>query len=106
MTVIAARHYREGKILSDIDLAKPIPHVEKPSDFIWIGLHDPDDGALKRIQEHFGLHPLAVEDALDPRHLPRWSFMAIICFWWRAPHICMATELNMATPRSLSGGSL
>ncbi len=71
MSVIAARLYREGKMLAEIDLSKPIPHVEKPSDFIWIGLHEPDDGQLKRIQEHFGLHPLAVEDALDPRHLPK-----------------------------------
>jgi len=71
MTVIAARLYRDGKMVADIDLAKQIPHVDKPGDFIWIGMHEPDDGALKRIQEHFGLHPLAVEDALDPRHLPK-----------------------------------
>ena len=71
MTVIAARLYRDGKMVADIDLAKPIPHVDKPGDFIWIGMHEPDDSALKRIQEHFGLHPLAVEDALDPRHLPK-----------------------------------
>ncbi len=71
MSVIAARIYREGKMLFEIDLTKPIPHVEKPGDFIWIGLHEPDDASLKRIQEHFGLHPLAVEDALDPRHLPK-----------------------------------
>jgi|GWRWMinimDraft_5_1066013.scaffolds.fasta_scaffold03816_2 magnesium transporter len=71
MTVIAARLYRDGKMVTDIDLTKSIPHVEKQGDFIWIGLHEPDDGALKRIQEHFGLHSLAVEDALDPRHLPK-----------------------------------
>jgi magnesium transporter len=71
MSVIAARLYRDGKMLCEIDLGKKIPQVEKPGDFIWIGLHEPDDGALKRIQEHFGLHPLAVEDALDPRHLPK-----------------------------------
>jgi magnesium transporter len=71
MTVIAARLYRDGKMVTDIDLTKSIPHVDKQGDFIWIGLHEPDDGALKRIQEHFGLHSLAVEDALDPRHLPK-----------------------------------
>lgn len=71
MSVIAARVYRDGKKLVDLDLSKPIPHIEKPEDFVWIGLHEPDDGALMRIQEHFGLHPLAVEDALDPRHLPK-----------------------------------
>ncbi|WP_373475996.1 magnesium and cobalt transport protein CorA [Sphingorhabdus sp.] len=71
MTVIAARLYRDGKMVADIDLTKPIPHVDKPGEFIWIGMHEPDDGSLKRIQEHFCLHPLAVEDALDPRHLPK-----------------------------------
>lgn len=71
MSTIAAKLYRDGKVAEKIDLAKPIPHVGKPGDFIWIGLHEPDDGALKRIQEHFGLHPLAVEDALDPKHLPK-----------------------------------
>ena len=71
MTTIAAKLYHDGKVVADIDIAKPIPHVGKPGDFIWIGLHEPDDGALKRIQEHFGLHPLAVEDALDPKHLPK-----------------------------------
>lgn len=71
MSTIAAKLYRDGKVASEIDISKPIPHVGNPGDFIWIGLHDPDDGALKRIQEHFGLHPLAVEDALDPKHLPK-----------------------------------
>jgi magnesium transporter len=71
MTTVAARLYHDGKIVQDIDLSKPIPHVGKPADFIWIGLHEPDDGLLKRIQDHFSLHPLAVEDALDPKHLPK-----------------------------------
>lgn len=71
MTTVAAKLYRDGKVAADLDISKPIPHLEKPADFIWIGLLEPDDGALKRIQDHFGLHPLAVEDALDPKHLPK-----------------------------------
>lgn len=71
MSIVAARLYRDGRYVADIDIGKAIPHCNQPGDFIWIGLHEPDDGALKRIQEHFGLHPLAVEDALDPRHLPK-----------------------------------
>ena len=71
MSTVAAKLYRDGKVASELDISKPIPHLEKPGDFIWIGLLEPDDGALKRIQDHFGLHPLAVEDALDPRHLPK-----------------------------------
>ncbi|MCX7268505.1 MAG: magnesium and cobalt transport protein CorA [Sphingomonadales bacterium] len=71
MTTIAARLYHDGKAAQEIDLSKPIPHITRPNDFIWIGLHEPDDIALKRVQDHFGLHPLAVEDALDPKHLPK-----------------------------------
>ena len=71
MSVIAARIYRDGRLLTDVDLAKPIPTLEKKEDFIWIGLHEPDAATIKTIQQHFGLHELAVEDALDPRHLPK-----------------------------------
>src|SRR5690606_27692500 len=31
--------------------------------FAWIGLYEPDDGVLERLQEQFGLHDLAIEDA-------------------------------------------
>lgn len=71
MSVIAARIYRDGRLLTDVNSAKPIPTLEKKEDFIWIGLHEPDAATIKTIQEHFGLHELAVEDALDPRHLPK-----------------------------------
>jgi magnesium transporter len=71
MTTVAARLYHDGKVVENIDLFKSIPHIAKPGDFVWIGVHEPDDRLLKRIQEHFGLHPLAVEDAIDPKHLPK-----------------------------------
>lgn len=70
MSTVAAKLYHDGKAAETIDLSKTIPHVDK-ADFIWIGLHEPDEGVLTKIQEHFCLHPLAVEDALDPKHLPK-----------------------------------
>ena len=71
MSVVAARIYRDGRLLSEVDLSQPLPRLDKKEDFIWIGLHEPDDATVKKVQEHFGLHELAVEDALDPRHLPK-----------------------------------
>ena len=71
MSTIAAKLYRDGRVVQEIDLNGSIPPLETSEDFIWIGLHGTDDGALMKIQDHFGLHPLAVEDALDPRHLPK-----------------------------------
>jgi magnesium transporter len=80
MTVVAARVYRDGHLLSDLDLSKDIPKLEKPTDFIWIGLLEPDDGMLVKIQARFGLHPLAVEDALDPKQLPKMEIYGDMLF--------------------------
>lgn len=33
--------------------------------FVWVGLYRPDAPLLLKMQEEFGLHPLAVEDALN-----------------------------------------
>jgi magnesium transporter len=71
MTVVAARIYRDGRLLSDVDLAAVLPALDRTTDFLWVGLHEPDNSQLKQVQEKLGLHELAVEDALDPRHLPK-----------------------------------
>lgn len=39
--------------------------------FVWIGMHEPDERQLGEIAEEFGLHPLAVEDALVARQRPK-----------------------------------
>ena len=31
--------------------------------FVWLGLYEPDESLLAKLQEEFGLHPLAIEDA-------------------------------------------
>lgn len=71
MTVLAARHYRDGRLVQDVDIAKALPALDAADDFLWIGLHEPDDASVNIIRDRFGLHELAVEDALDPRHLPK-----------------------------------
>ncbi len=37
---------------------------DQPDTFVWIGLHEPDPDQFAEIEKVFGLHPLAVEDAL------------------------------------------
>ncbi|MEV4262404.1 magnesium/cobalt transporter CorA [Kribbella sp. NPDC049584] len=39
--------------------------------FGWIGLHDPSDAEMKRVQRLFDLHDLAVEDALQIHQRPK-----------------------------------
>ena len=39
--------------------------------FVWVGLYEPDETLLLKMQEEFGLHPLAVEDALKAHQRPK-----------------------------------
>ncbi|GAA2980707.1 magnesium/cobalt transporter CorA [Streptomyces fulvorobeus] len=39
--------------------------------FLWIGLHEPTEQEFSRVTSEFGLHPLAVEDALRAHQRPK-----------------------------------
>lgn len=39
--------------------------------FLWIGLHEPTQDELSLVTSEFGLHPLAVEDALSAHQRPK-----------------------------------
>ncbi len=39
--------------------------------FVWIGLHEPTEKEFDLVTEEFGLHPLAVEDALNAHQRPK-----------------------------------
>jgi len=43
----------------------------EPSAFVWVGVHDPEEAELDQVAEDFGLHPLAVEDALKAHQRPK-----------------------------------
>lgn len=46
-------------------------HSEGRPAFVWIGLHEPDDVQMKAVGEVYGLHPLAVEDAVHAHQRPK-----------------------------------
>jgi magnesium transporter len=71
MSVIAAYIYGDGRRLRGIDLNAPQSLVLTKGEFAWIGLLNPDEDELRILQDHFNLHPLAVEDALNGRQLPK-----------------------------------
>ena len=71
MSVVAAYQYRDGKRVAEISIDEPTPCGDDPSEFVWIGLLEPSDAELMTLQDRFGLHPLAVEDALKAHQLPK-----------------------------------
>ena len=71
MTVIAARRYRDGAVVGDVDIHAPRPEPAAPGEFVWIGLHEPSAAELATVGACFGLHPLALEDAVKGQQLPK-----------------------------------
>jgi magnesium transporter len=61
--VVNCAAYEGGRRVADIDLAEASSLESRPGHFVWIGLHEPDEALLRRVQERFGLHDVAIEDA-------------------------------------------
>ena len=72
MPIIAARRYGGG---NPEDHALPIDGARRPAldkgVFDWVGLADPLAEEMELVRAQFGLHPLAVEDALNPNQMPK-----------------------------------
>ncbi|WP_432769075.1 MAG: magnesium and cobalt transport protein CorA [Sphingopyxis sp.] len=71
MPIMAARHYNQGRLVRELGPDDAIPEDCDDSDFFWLGLYEPTPQELAGIARRFGLHPLAVEDALKARQLPK-----------------------------------
>ncbi|OOK79126.1 magnesium and cobalt transport transmembrane CorA domain protein [Mycobacterium kansasii] len=47
--------------------------LEGEQAFVWIGLHEPNHHQMQDVADVFGLHPLAVEDAVHAHQRPNWN---------------------------------
>ena len=63
------RGHREA-VAGDLGDALTIAR-SKGDSFIWIGLHEPTEAELDKVAGEFGLHPLAVEDAVKAHQRPK-----------------------------------
>lgn len=71
MTIVAAYLYRNGERAGTVSLDEPDHCATDKSEFVWIGLFEPTEAELRQLQENYGLHPLAIEDALKAHQLPK-----------------------------------
>jgi len=69
--VVACAVYRNGARVRDIPLEDVGPAALTEGEFVWIGLHEPSMEILAHVQDRFGLHPLAVEDANRSHQRPK-----------------------------------
>jgi magnesium transporter len=70
-SVIASVAYADGRRIGDVALDDISDVVERSDTFVWIGLYEPNEPLLRKIQEEFGLHDLAIEDALTAHQRPK-----------------------------------
>ena len=69
--VVNCAAYQGGCRVADIDLDQASGGETTKGDFVWIGLHEPDEAMLRNVQQRFGLHDLAIEDAHMAHQRPK-----------------------------------
>ncbi|MEU3664416.1 magnesium/cobalt transporter CorA [Streptomyces sp. NPDC032940] len=60
-------HRRDGPE----DFSDALGEARAAGGFVWIGLYEPTEEEFDRVTQEFGLHPLAVEDALKAHQRPK-----------------------------------
>jgi magnesium transporter len=71
MSVVAAYVYKDGVRIREAHLDEDDALATGPGEFVWIGLYEPNEAELARLQARFKLHPLAIEDALNAHQRPK-----------------------------------
>jgi magnesium transporter len=63
--------YQNGVRVGEIQSNEIHAYIGRPDCFVWVALQEPDAATLDQMQEEFGLHPLAVEDARHGHQRPK-----------------------------------
>ncbi|MET8978680.1 magnesium/cobalt transporter CorA [Streptomyces sp. NPDC004539] len=64
--------YRDGRrVAGPADFSDALAEARGSGGFVWIGLHEPTPDEFALVTEEFGLHRLAVEDALKAHQRPK-----------------------------------
>ncbi|MBC7944294.1 MAG: magnesium and cobalt transport protein CorA [Burkholderiales bacterium] len=63
--------YKNGVRIRSIAVEDISEVLKQDSTFVWLGLHEPSEALLLKIQEEFNLHELAIEDAHHAHQRPK-----------------------------------
>ncbi|WP_329561841.1 magnesium/cobalt transporter CorA [Streptomyces uncialis] len=71
--IVDSAIYQDGRRMAGpADLSDALARARAEGDaFLWIGLHEPTEEEFEHVRTEFGLHPLAVEDALNAHQRPK-----------------------------------
>ena len=63
--------YQKGVSIGEVTIEDISEVIQEEGTFIWLGLREANTELLRKIQEEFGLHELAVEDACSAHQRPK-----------------------------------
>jgi magnesium transporter len=69
--VIDCAAYCGGARVADLGLEQIRGALSREDQFVWLGLYEPEQDVLRKVQQQFGLHDLAVEDAYHAHQRPK-----------------------------------
>ena len=69
--IINCAAYLDGRKVANVSINEISKVLQNPDQFVWVGLHEPDDKTLIQIQQQFNLHDLAIEDAKNAHQRPK-----------------------------------
>jgi magnesium transporter len=109
--IVDSALYRDGiRVPVDCtkeDLLEIRDRVTGANDFVWVGIHQPDEGELAWVADVFSLHPLAVEDALKAHQRPKLEryeeglFLVLKTLWYVDEEDAVETgEINLFVGRN------
>ncbi len=63
--------YQNGVSIGDVTIEDISEVLKREHTFVWLGLREANSGLLAKIQQEFGLHDLAIEDACAAHQRPK-----------------------------------
>jgi magnesium transporter len=69
--VIDCAAYCGGARVADLGIDQIRPALARDDQFVWLGLYEPEEDVLRKVQQQFGLHDLAIEDAYNAHQRPK-----------------------------------
>jgi magnesium transporter len=69
--VINCAAYSKGRRVSNIQINEVAEVLKQSGRFVWVGMHEPSEELLSQVQQEFGLHDLAIEDAHRAHQRPK-----------------------------------
>jgi len=69
--VVDCAVYVDGQRIAPVDPNDALREATERGGFVWLGLYEPSEAELGAIAARYGLHPLAVEDAVFAHQRPK-----------------------------------